>query len=305
MFFYDVDTELVDAVASHLHAGLIDGEPVVAIVTAPHLAALDAALSARGLDVSGARATGSYLALDAAETLDSFMVDGTPDVDAFTRVLGGVLDGAPRVGSAVRAFGEMVAMLWHEGNVPGAIALESLWNDLAEHRHFSLLCAYPTTALGSADLSDVHRLCRLHFDVLTPSSYAPFSSGVEDDAATSGVFVAAPAAVAAARQFVTEALTSWDETHLVWEGALIVSELATNAIVHGGSPFRASVRRVGTVVRIAVEDVGPGLPQHRTVRHDALGGRGLAIVEDLALRWGCDRHDGGKVLWAELDAASA
>jgi len=305
VFFYDVDSELVDAVASHLYAGLSDGEPVVVIATAPHLAALGTALSARGVDVPLARATRSYLTLDAAETLDLFMVDGSPDVDAFARVVGGVLDGAPRVGSPVRAFGEMVALLWNQGNVPGAIALESLWNDLAEHRQFSLLCAYPTAALGSAELSDVNRLCQLHFDVLTPSSYAPFASGTGDGAATtSGVFVAAPGAVAAARQFVTEALTSWGESHLVWDGALIISELATNAIVHGGSPFRASIRRAGNVVRIAVEDVGPGLPQHRTVLHDALGGRGLAIVEQLALRWGCDRVDGGKVLWAELEATS-
>jgi hypothetical protein len=46
-------------------------------------------------------------------------------------------------GSAVRAFGEEVALLWSQGNVPGAIALESLWNDVVDHQRFSLLCAYP------------------------------------------------------------------------------------------------------------------------------------------------------------------
>ena len=307
VFFYDVDSELVASVSAHVGAGLSDSEPAIVIATAPHLAAIDAALNSHGVNVSLARATGSYLALDAAETLDSFMVDGSPDAARFTRVVGGVFDAAPRVGPAVRAFGEMVALLWHQGNVPGAIALESLWNDLAAHRQFSLLCAYPTTALGSAELCDVNQLCHLHSAVLAPSSYgSPFSSGTGDGAATSsGVFVAVPEAVAAARQFVSETLTSWGEKHLVWDGAVIISELATNAIVHGGSSFRASIERAAHVVRIAVEDVGPGLPLNRRVPQDALGGRGVAIVEELALRWGCDRLDGGKVLWAELAASSA
>jgi hypothetical protein len=58
-------------------------------------------------------------------------------------------------------------------------------------------------------------------------------------------------------------------------------------------------------VRIAVEDVGPGLPQSRRMLQEALGGRGVAIVEDLSHRWGCDRLVGGKVFWVELETSSA
>lgn len=304
VLFYDVDSELVAGVAEFVAAGLSDSESVVVVATTPHLEAIDAALSDHGANGALARATGSYLALDAAETLDSLMVDGSLDADRFTTIAGGMLDAARANGSAVRAFGEMVALLWHQGNVSGAIALESLWNDLAEHQEFSLLCAYPTTALGSAGLGDVNEVCHLHSAVLPPSSYGCGSSlGVEDGASTqSGVFVAVPQAVAAARRFISETLTSWGERNLVWDGALIISELATNAVIHGGSAFRVSVERAANVVRIAVEDVGPGLPQSRRAAGDALDGRGLAIVEELALRWGCDWLDGGKVFWAELEA---
>ena len=308
VFFYDVDFEMVAGVADYVRAGLSDGEPVIVIATTAHLAALDATLTRQGVNVSLARATGWFLALDAAATLDSFMVNGSPDPDTFRTVVSGVLDAAPTTGSTVRAFGEMVAVLWHQGNVAGALALELLWNELAEHRQFTLLCAYPTTALGSAELGDVSQVCRLHSAVLQPSSYGsafPRGAGGNGSAISSGVFVAMPEAVAAARRFVSETLRSWGENRLVWDGALIVSELATNAIVHGGSPFRASVERAARVVRIAVEDVGPGLPQSRTVPHDALGGRGMAIVEELAHRWGCDRVDGGKVFWAELETSAA
>jgi hypothetical protein len=70
--------------------------------------------------------------------------------------------------------------------------------------------------------------------------------------------------------------------------------------VHGDSPFRASIERSADAVCIAVEEVGRGLPQGRTAAHDALDGRGIAIVEALSRRWGCDEVDGGKEFWAEL-----
>jgi anti-sigma regulatory factor (Ser/Thr protein kinase) len=307
VFFYDVASELAVTVADYVGAGWSVGEPVIVIATTPHLAAIDAALSNNGVDVSLARARGSYLSLDAAETLDAFMVHGSPDADRFRRVVGGMLDDARVDGIPVRAFGEMVALLWHQGNVAGAMALESSWNEFAEHQQFSLLCAYPTTALGTAELSDVNRVCHLHSGVLPPTSYGSASTGgVESAAATaSRVFVAAPEAVYAARHFISETLTSWGENELGWDGALIISELATNAIIHGGSAFRASIERTANVVRIAIEDVGPGLPQSRRAFHSALDGRGLAIVEELSDRWGCDRLDDGKAFWVELQSSSA
>jgi anti-sigma regulatory factor (Ser/Thr protein kinase) len=307
VFFYDVDRELVAAVARYVSEGLADGEPVVVVATSLHLAAIDDALSDQGTDVSSARATGSYLALDAADTLDTFMVDGLPDADRFMGVVGGLLDAPRDAGADLRAFGEMVALLWDQGNVPGAIALESLWNDLKDHYRFSLLCAYPTTGLAAAELGDLSTVCRLHTAVRPPSGYdSPSPSGSGTGASTrSGVFVPAPEAVGAARRFIREALTSWGAHDLVDDGELIVSELATNAVIHGDSPFRTSIERSADAVRIAVEDAGQGLPQSRTAPHDALDGRGVAIVEALARRWGCDRLDGGKVFWAELGIASA
>lgn len=306
VFFYDVDPEMVDAVADYVAAGISAGEPVIIVVTAAHREAIDAVLAERGLNVSLARRIGVYLALDASETLDSFMVDGSPDADRFTSVVGGVIDASPAAGSTVRAFGEMVAVLWREGNVVGAIALESLWNDLAETRQFSLLCAYPTAALGAAELGEVNEVCHLHSAVHPPSSYGSASpGGIETGAAAhSRVFVAVPEAVAAARRFTRETLTSWGADHLVWEGELMISELATNAIIHGDSAFRTSIERAADAVRFAVEDVGPGVPRSRWVSEDALSGRGVAIVEELAQRWGFDRFDGGKVFWAELDVSS-
>lgn len=306
VFFYDGDREMAAVVADYAGAGLSVGERVIVIATAPHLAAIEAALSDDGVDVSRVRAQGSYLALDAAARLASFTLDGALEVDRLTTAIDDMLDAAAVDGSRVRVFAEMVALLWQQGDVADALALESSWNGLAEQRPFSLLCAYPTSALGSAELGDVNQVCRLHSLVLPPPSYASGSArgavAAADSAST--VFVAVPVAVSAARKFVRETLTAWGEDRLVWDGALIMSELATNAIIHGGSPFRASIERDADVVRIAVEDVGPGLPQSRRMFENALGGRGVAIVEEIAHRWGCDRLAGAKVFWVELEARS-
>ena len=306
VLFYDVDDELVANVARYVADGLSSGAPVVVIATGMHRAAIDDALSEHGVNASLARATGAYQALDAAETLETFMVNGAPDAGKFTAAVGEVLEAARAGGSTVLAFGEMVALLWHEGNVSGAIALESLWNGLAEEQEFALLCAYPTTALGGAGLGDVNDVCHLHSVVLPPESYGDRLPGAEegDAAARSDVFVAVPEAVAAARCLVRGALEAWGEDQLVWDGMLIASELATNAVIHGGSPFRASIARSADGVRIAVEDAGPGLPRSRSAPQDAPDGRGIAIVEELSQRWGCDPSDGGKVFWAELATAS-
>ncbi len=306
VFFYDVDRELVAAVVRYVSEGLAQGEPAVVIATAPHLAAIDEDLRAQGTDVASARATGAYLALDAVDTLATFMVDGSPDPDILMSLSGVLLDRPRDAGSDVRAFGEMVALLWDQGNVPGAIALESLWNDLADLHRFSLLCAYPTTGLAAAELRDLNDVCQLHTVVRPPSGYdSPPPPGRTGVSTRSGVFVPAPEAVGAARRFVHEALTSWGENHLVDDGELIVSELATNAVIHGRSPFRTSIERSADAVRIAVEDVGQGLPQSHIAPYDALDGRGVAIVEALSQRWGCDLLDDGKVFWAELGSASA
>ena len=308
MFFYDEDHELVASVARYVIEGLSVGEP--AIVDRHRRTPRCPGRSPprprhRRAVGAGQRATTSRL--DAAETLDSFMVDGSPDAGRFMKVIGGMLDSTRRVGADIRAFGEMVALLWHQDNVTGAIALESLWNDLADRQQFSLLCAYPTTALTTAGLGDVHEVCRLHSDVLPPvRATAPeHPPATRPRRPSSDVFVALPEAVVAARRFVRGALTSWGEGHLVGDGELIVSELATNAVLHGGSPFRASIEWSPHVVRIAVEDAGPGFPHSHRASPDAPSGRGVAIVEALSSRWGCDRVDGGKVSWAELETQQA
>ncbi len=298
--FYDQDHELVDLVVEMTVSALAAEDPVVLVATASHRAAIDVALREHGVDASLQRSTGHLVTLDAAATLAAFMVDGVPDQHLFDVHIGGVLAEAAARGAAVQVFGEMVALLWDDGNVIGALQLEELWNDLLATGPYELLCAYPTASMDTARLADIADVCARHSELLHPASYTSART-VPGGSQHSRVFLPVPEAVAAARGFVTGILERWNEGDLVEDAALLASELATNAVLHAGSPFRVSVDRSIGIVCIAIQDLGSGQAEQPepAVPSDP-SGRGLAIIEAVARRWGCDFLPGSKVVWAEL-----
>lgn len=82
---------------------------------------------------------------------------------------------------------------------------------------------------------------------------------------------------------------------------LLVSELVTNACLHGSDPVTLRLEFDRTRVRVEVEDGVPGWPGIQSPTDREPGGRGLMIVESLSNVWGVDQSaSGGKVVWAEL-----
>ena len=82
---------------------------------------------------------------------------------------------------------------------------------------------------------------------------------------------------------------------------LIVSELATNAVLHARTPFSVRVACDDHVLRLEVRDGNGAMPERRVLTPDALSGRGLALVEIYSDRWGTERLADGKIVWCELD----
>lgn len=80
---------------------------------------------------------------------------------------------------------------------------------------------------------------------------------------------------------------------------LMVSELVTNAVQHGGPPIRLAIRAYTGHLVVEVKDCGPPLP-HDLVSHDVARGRGLFIVEQLSRRWGERSHHQGKTVWCDV-----
>jgi anti-sigma regulatory factor (Ser/Thr protein kinase) len=299
--FYALDREGIDAVARFVAEGWDHDECVVVVATAPHRAAVDALLADRGHDPAGRAARGRYLAVDADRTLREVLVDGRFDTDRFLALGSEVIAQASAAGVPVRAFGEMVALLWQQGMIEPAIELELMWNQLLRQHDFTLLCAYPTGALERAALVDVRRVCDLHTDLLPAPGSEPGDGGENAPGhACSRVYLPIAESVPAARHFVVGVLRSWGLADLVPDAALIVSELATNALRHAGSPFRAVVDRRGGGLRLGVEDATDTPLERRDAHPEDLSGRGVHIVEALSRRWGYSPLPGGKVVWAEL-----
>lgn len=295
---YDDADALVARVSPWLARSLSDGVPVVMFSRPAISRSIERRLGNLGVDPVRMRGEGTLLILDADETMSRFMVDGRPDPQLFAEVIASVV---PRGGGPLTAFGEMVTLLWERGDVGAALELEALWDTAVAVHPISLLCAYPGELLATADLGDVARMCGLHdgvclFGAHPDAGEIPLSA----DAAFSSVHLPVPEAVASVRHFVGNALTAWGLEDLVGDVALVTSELATNAITHGRSPFTTSLVRGDAAVRVSVEDGSSAWPE----AHDALpsdqDGRGMAIVATLSKRSGCDSTHHGKVAWAEL-----
>ncbi|WP_432497245.1 SpoIIE family protein phosphatase [Kineococcus gypseus] len=109
-------------------------------------------------------------------------------------------------------------------------------------------------------------------------------------------------AVAQARWFLRTALTAWGAGDLLDEAELVLSELVTNAVVHTESAAAVQLRydRAARRLTLSVQDRSTRHPRQRHAGADALGGRGLGIVEAVADDWGVSVEGDGKTVWAEL-----
>jgi PAS domain S-box-containing protein len=171
--FYETDRFLADTVGDFVGPGLHAGCAAIVVATAEHRLMFETALCAAGIDVDHAIEADRYIALDAAELLETFMVAGAPDAQRFRAVIGDVLARAGAGRRRVRVYGEMVARLWAAGNTGAAIALEGLWNELAHTHEFSLLCAYPTSAFEDpAGVGAFELVCRSHTSVIPSEGYS-------------------------------------------------------------------------------------------------------------------------------------
>jgi len=125
-------------------------------------------LALRGVDVAALLSQGLYVPLDAAETLSKFMVDGWPSELRFNTVIEDLIERVAARGQRrlVRVVGEMVALLWNEGNARGAVRLEDFWNNLAKKIPFTLLCAYPLKTFSRETCGELLGLCAEHSELV-------------------------------------------------------------------------------------------------------------------------------------------
>jgi anti-sigma regulatory factor (Ser/Thr protein kinase) len=110
----------------------------------------------------------------------------------------------------------------------------------------------------------------------------------------------APSSAASARHFVERTLGGWGCAAFVEAARLLVSELVTNAVLHARTDITVVLRMTADGVRVEVHDGSQVAPVVRHYEDEAMTGRGLALVDELASKWGVDRDTGGKAVWFEL-----
>ena len=110
-------------------------------------------------------------------------------------------------------------------------------------------------------------------------------------------FAVSHEAPALARQFLRSTTCAEHNAHVVEDAVLLVSELVTNSVLHGGPPVVVAAECDGAALRVRVRDGSPELPVPRSAGPDAEGGRGLDLVRRISEEWGVEQTHDGKHVW--------
>lgn len=158
--FYPDDDVLIRYLQEFIYPGLVNQEACIVIATEAHIEMLDKRLMSKGIDLRAARAKELYVTADARQTLAKFMKAGMPDWNLFSNTVSALLDKPSVGGKPIRAYGEMVALLWEDNNPAAVLELEKFWEDMVERYSFSLFCGYPARNFGSKHAkiaSEIHK----------------------------------------------------------------------------------------------------------------------------------------------------
>lgn len=171
--FYSNENVLVKNLTSFIGGGIASGDPCIVIATASHREILTRELREKGLDIESAQELRTLVLLDADTVLSTFMVGNMPDKQLFRKTVGEELKKLAASGRNIRAFGEMVAILFKAGNPKAALSLERLWNEISAEYVFSLYCAYPATFFedrkNQISFENLRMICNLHGEAYLPT----------------------------------------------------------------------------------------------------------------------------------------
>lgn len=163
---YENDKIFLDTLEGFTGSGFLADETVVIIATAAHLEALNDRLFSQGFDVNKLISSNQYIPIDAHNLLSAFLVNDRIDEKMFHSFITSLIDHARLQKRKIRAFGEMVAVLWERGLYSATVQLEKLWNQLHAKSEFTLFCAYPKIGFTQSAGESIVTICKQHAKVI-------------------------------------------------------------------------------------------------------------------------------------------
>jgi DNA-binding NarL/FixJ family response regulator len=165
VLFYSDDTVFLDSLTRFIAAALKTGKAAIVLATKSHLHSLLQRLKAGGVDTDGALRQGTYIPMEVAETLSTFMVNDMPDAARFFEVASALIETAAKAAkySRVVACGECAPGLWAEGKADAAIRLEHLWDEVVTTFDMDTLCGYALSSFHGEENKQVFQsICAEH-----------------------------------------------------------------------------------------------------------------------------------------------
>jgi MEDS: MEthanogen/methylotroph, DcmR Sensory domain len=166
---YESDGVFIDALAGFVGCGINAGDCCIVIATSAHLESLHHRLESYGIRMDTLVEDHRYMPIMAEEMLSKFMVNGWPDEKLFMKCVSEVIMTARKDKRKVRAFGEMVALLWAQGHSGATVHLEHLWNKFCAKETLCLFCAYPKSGFTGDIASSVNHICAAHSKMISGS----------------------------------------------------------------------------------------------------------------------------------------
>jgi DNA-binding NarL/FixJ family response regulator len=165
--FYSDDQSFLDDLAQFMERALKAGNAAIAVANESQRNGLRLRLLASGLDIAAAAEQGRYFALDAADTVSTFVVDGIPDPVRLLQGFGNLLLAAGKAANGehprVVAGGQIAPLFWAQGEAEAAIQVEKLTNHLVKTYDVQVLCGYPRDSFQSdTGKSIFEQICAEH-----------------------------------------------------------------------------------------------------------------------------------------------
>lgn len=167
---YDENQTFLSILEGFVAGGIAANDCVVVIATDQHLRDLEDRLRFKGNNVFELKLQDQYIPLSARDTLEEIMINNWPDEVLFRHLMNRLIGRARSRGRNVRAFGEMAALLWAQGNIAATVQLENLWNKICYSEKMSLFCAYPRSDFNQMELESILHICGSNSIMIRPDN---------------------------------------------------------------------------------------------------------------------------------------